>query len=140
MNVHIIKRDIVSADKEVGPAGRVQLRDALDRHAGGIVREEENWPVEGVIRILSSSATNPSTTTWKSYQDLHACKLIVPLLSISIQHPTSKDLDILATPAPESNRLLKAVVEVVGLPVGDVIGELYRQPPSSSHRMLLRQT
>jgi hypothetical protein len=36
----------------------------------------------------------------------------------------AEDLDILSTPDPEGNRLLERVVEVVRLPVLDVVGEL----------------
>jgi hypothetical protein len=36
-----------------------------------------------------------------SYQNLRACEIIVPLLTISIQRAFAKNLDILATPNPE---------------------------------------
>jgi hypothetical protein len=37
------------------------------------------------------------------YQNLQACKGIVPSLAISIQSTLAEDLDVLATPYPEGN-------------------------------------
>lgn len=51
-------------------------------------------------------------------------KFIVPLLAIAIQSAVTEDLDILTTPDPKGDGLLKVIVEVIGLPVIDVIGEL----------------
>jgi hypothetical protein len=59
-----------------------------------------------------------------SYQNLPASKGVVPSLTISIQSTLAEDFDILATPHPECNGLLESVVEVVRLPVLDIIGEL----------------
>lgn len=53
-------------------------------------------------------------------------KLVVPLLAVAIQSAVAEDLDILATPNPEGDGLLKGIIEVVGLPVVDVIGELHK--------------
>jgi hypothetical protein len=61
-----------------------------------------------------------------SYQNLLAGKRIIPFLAIAIERAVAKDLDVLAAPHPEGDGLLEIVVEIVGLPVGDVIGELHR--------------
>lgn len=61
-----------------------------------------------------------------AYQDLLPSKFIIPFLSIAVQHTTSEDLDVLTTPAPEGDGFLEVVVEVVGLPVGDVVGKLHK--------------
>lgn len=57
-------------------------------------------------------------------------KLVVPLLAVAIQSAVAEDLDILATPNPEGDGLLKGIIEVVGLPVVDVIGELHKSDHS----------
>ena len=54
MDKNIVKGDVVGAHKEVGPAGRVQLRDAFDADPGRVIREEQDGPVECVVRILFS--------------------------------------------------------------------------------------
>lgn len=51
-------------------------------------------------------------------------KLVVPLLAVAIQSAVAEDLDILTTPNPEGDGLLEVIVEVVGLPVVDIVGEL----------------
>lgn len=60
-----------------------------------------------------------------AYQDFLPGKLIIPLLTIPIEGALSKDLDILTTPYPECDRLLEIVVEVVRLPILDIVGELH---------------
>jgi hypothetical protein len=99
---HVVEGNIVAAHEEVGPAGRVQLRDALDADPRCVVREEQNGPVERIVGILFSSTPIPR---WNeaSYQNLRACEIIVPLLTISIQRALAKNLDILATPNPEGD-------------------------------------
>ena len=129
MNVHIIKRDIISANEKVCPARRVQLRDALDRDTGCVIGEEEDGTVECVVRVLlllSLSAYSFLAGMYVdvAYQNLLSSKLIIPFLPIAVQHTTPEDLDVLTTPAPEGDGLLEVVVEVVGLPVGDVVCEL----------------
>lgn len=52
-------------------------------------------------------------------------KCIVPLLAISIQDTTPEDLDVLATPSPEGYRFLEIVVEVIALPILNIVGELF---------------
>jgi hypothetical protein len=59
-----------------------------------------------------------------AHQNFHASKGIVPLLTIAIESTLSEDLDVLTTPHPESDRSLERVVEVVCLPVVDIVGEL----------------
>lgn len=58
------------------------------------------------------------------YQNLAARELIVPFLAITIESSLSEDFDVLPAPDPKGNRLLERVVEVVRLPVGDVVGKL----------------
>lgn len=60
-----------------------------------------------------------------SYQNLATRELIVPFLAITIESSLSEDLNVLTTPDPKGNRLLERVVEVVRLPVGDVVGKLH---------------
>lgn len=55
VDVHIVKRHVVGAHEEVGPAGRVQLRDAFHTDAGCVVCQEENGSVESVVRVLHLS-------------------------------------------------------------------------------------
>jgi hypothetical protein len=104
----IVKRNVLRVHKEISPAGRVQLRNPLDGHPGGIVCQEQNRPEVDIVRV----------------EDLVARKLIVPLLSIAVQGALSEDPDIIAAPYPEGDGLLEVVVEVVRLPVLDVVGEL----------------
>lgn len=59
-----------------------------------------------------------------THQDFTTRKCIVPCLAIAIERAVAEDLDILASPHPESDGLLEIVVEVVGLPVINVIGKL----------------
>lgn len=73
-----------------------------------------------------------------TYQDLLPRKLIIPFLSIAVQHTTPEDLDVLATPAPEGDGFLEVVVKVVGLPVGDVVCELSRTTEISIIFSILR--
>lgn len=53
----------------------------------------------------------------------------------------AKDLDVLSSPNPEGNRLLERIIEVVRLPVLDVVGELGKvsqtMTSSFSQNMLL---
>jgi hypothetical protein len=60
-----------------------------------------------------------------SYQYLLSSKIIIPLLTISIQGSLAKDLDVLTTPNPECDRLLEIIIEVVRLPICDIISELH---------------
>lgn len=60
-----------------------------------------------------------------AHQNFQAGKGIVPLLAIAIKSTLAEDLDILTTPNPESDRFLERVVEVVCLPVVDIVGELF---------------
>lgn len=61
-----------------------------------------------------------------THQDFTARKGIVPRLAIAIERAVAEDLNVLTSPDPESDGLLKIIVEVVGLPVIDVIGKLVR--------------
>ena len=130
MDIHIIKRDIIGPNEKVRPARRVQLRDALDRDTGCVIGEEEDGTVECVVRVLlllSLSAYSFLAGIYVdvAYQNLLSSKLIIPFLPIAVQHTTPEDLDVLTTPAPEGDGFLEVVVEVVGLPVGDVVCKLH---------------
>jgi hypothetical protein len=48
----VVEGDVVGAHEEVCPAWRVQLGDALHADASCVVGQEQNWPVEGVARVL----------------------------------------------------------------------------------------
>lgn len=70
----------------------------------------------------------------QTHQDLTTRKRIIPRLTIAIQSPLSENLNVLTTPDPESDRLLKVVIEIVRLPIFDIVGELIDpgQPPRNS--------
>lgn len=126
-DVNIIEGDILGVDKEVGPARGVQLSNPLDRHAGSVVRQEENRAEEVIAGFLFTLYQHQPRRTGcfsSTYQNLFTGKCVIPLLSITVQGTLSKDSDILTTPYPEGDGFLEVVVEVVGLPVIDVIGEL----------------
>jgi hypothetical protein len=59
-----------------------------------------------------------------AYQNLKSSKRIIPLLTVSVQSTLAEDLDVLSTPSPKGDRLLEGVVEVVCLPIVDIIGKL----------------
>src|SRR4051794_36931623 len=83
-----------------------------------------------------------------SYQNLPASKGVVPGLTISIQSTLAENFDVLATPNPEGNGLLESIVEVVCLPVLNIIRKLpmsawliplwQNDIPSIRHRAALR--
>jgi len=49
---NIIERDILGANEEVGPAGRVELSDTFDTDTSGIIGQEQNWAVVRIGRVL----------------------------------------------------------------------------------------
>lgn len=57
-------------------------------------------------------------------QNFAASEAVVPRLSIPIHRAFAIDLDILSTPDHKCDTLLEGIVEVVVLPVFDVVGEL----------------
>lgn len=59
-----------------------------------------------------------------TYENLKSCKPIIPGLAITIKCSGPKDLDVLAAPLPEGYRLLEWMIEIVVLPVCDVVCEL----------------
>lgn len=63
--------------------------------------------------------------SWMSDQNLAASKAVVPRLSIPIHRAFTIDFNILSTPDHEGDTLLEGIVEVVVLPVFDIVGELY---------------
>lgn len=60
-----------------------------------------------------------------AHQDLTTSKAIVPCLTITVHRSLAVDADVFATPDHESDTLLERVVEVVALPIRNVIGELH---------------
>ena len=76
----------------------------------------------------------------RTHQNLTASEAIVPCLTITIHRSLTINLDILATPDHESDALLEGVVEVVVLPILNIVGELEilcqtRSPKSSFLRL-----
>jgi hypothetical protein len=59
-----------------------------------------------------------------AYKNFLSCKTVPPSLAVSIESSCAENLDVLAAPFPESDGLLEGVVEVVVLPVCDIVGEL----------------
>lgn len=55
MDENVVERDVFGADEEVGPAGRVELRNPFDRDPGGVLSHEENGPIVLVVGILGFS-------------------------------------------------------------------------------------
>lgn len=108
MDKHIIERDVLAAHEEIRPTRRIQLLDALDGHSRRIVRREQDRSQEHIVWV----------------EDLPACELVVPPLAVSVQHARPEDLDVFAAPYPEGDGFLEVEVEVVALPVGDVVCEL----------------
>ena len=99
---NIVEDDILGVDEEVGPARRVQLSNSLDRYAGSVVCQEENWAVVVIIVVLHTYQQETSfSSALFTYQNLPPSKVIVPLLSITVHSTLPKDLDILTTPNPE---------------------------------------
>lgn len=49
----IVERDVLGADEEVGPTGRVELGDTLNGHTGSVVSHKENGTVKGIVRVLN---------------------------------------------------------------------------------------
>lgn len=58
-------------------------------------------------------------------QNLATSKAVVPCLSIPVHRAFAIDSDVLSTPDHEGDTLLEGIVEVVILPVFNVVGELY---------------
>lgn len=109
MDENIIERNVLAADEEIRPARRIQLLDPFDGHPRRIVRREQNRSIENIVRV----------------EDLSPSELVVPALAVAVQYPRPKDLDVFSAPHPECDGLLKIEVEVVRLPVGDVVCELF---------------
>jgi hypothetical protein len=60
----------------------------------------------------------------ETYQNFLARKSVIPSLTIAIHGTTPIDLDILSAPDNPSDALLEGIVEIVGLPILDIISEL----------------
>jgi hypothetical protein len=60
----------------------------------------------------------------ESYKNFLPSKPIIPSLAIPIERSRPKDPDILSAPFPERDGILERVVEVVVLPVSDIVREL----------------
>jgi hypothetical protein len=90
-----------------------------------VISQKENGPVEFVLWI----------------QNLSARKAVPPRLAIAVDHTLAVDFDVselesvhlhglqrlhdlLSAPHPKCNTLLEVIVEVIGLPVFDVVREL----------------
>ena len=78
------------------------------------------WSSPGVRSIVYLASLVVDT-----HKNFQTGKAVVPSLTVAVQSSLAEDLDVLSTPDPEGNRLLEGVVEVVLLPVLDIIGELH---------------
>lgn len=59
-----------------------------------------------------------------TYQNFTSCKTIIPSLPITVKNTTAEDLDVFTSPFPKRDGLLEWMVEVVALPVSNVVCEL----------------
>lgn len=110
MNENVIERNIIGANKKVGPAGRVQLRDSFHTDTRSILCQKENRSIESVVRVLQRSGLVKLfnlRAAFTPYQNLTARELVVPFLPITIECSLAKDLDIVSTPSPKRDRLLE---------------------------------
>jgi hypothetical protein len=63
--------------------------------------------------------------TSPTYQNIASSfEAIPPSLSVSVECTTTKNLYIFTAPLPESNAALERVIDVIGLPIFDVIRKL----------------
>lgn len=90
------------------PNRGVDHADSGDLEICTILSIEQDWTIVCVIRV----------------ENLSACKAIIPCLPIAIESARTKYLNISTTPFPESDGFLERMVEVVALPVSDVVREL----------------
>ncbi len=122
----------LTCDNEIRPDWRSGKFDTFNIEIRCIFSIEQNWTIVSVIRILQiiniSDVLSHPHHLWarliRTYQDLSTCKSIIPSLAISIDYTSSIDLDIFASPFPPRDRVLERVVEVIVLPVCNVVGEL----------------
>jgi hypothetical protein len=75
---------------------------------GRIIGEKQNWAVVCVATIKNFTAS----------------ETIIPCLTVAIQRTITIDAYVLAAPNPEGDGFLKGIVEIVRLPVCDVVGKL----------------
>lgn len=68
--------------------------------------------------------TDLSVTTHTPYQNLAAGKAVIPCLTIAVHRSFTIDLDVFATPDHEGDALLEGVVEIVVLPIFNIVSEL----------------
>lgn len=125
IDVNVVEGYVLSAHHESRPAWRIFEMEARDFDVGRVVGEEEDGSVEFVVRV----------------ENFRARKAVPPCLAVSVDHARTIDLDIpgpklvpdrginvglflLPAPCPECNTLLEVIVEVISLPVLDVVGEL----------------
>ena len=83
----------LTGDDKVGPARRVLEVNSLNIQTGGVLGVEENG-TEVLVRLV---------------QNLFTGKLVPPSLTVSVQHSVTVDLDVLASPLPEHDRVLLKV-------------------------------
>lgn len=84
---------ILTSNDKVGPAGRILEVDSLNVQTSCVLGVEENG-TEVLVRLV---------------QDLFTGKLVPPTLTVSVQHSVTVDLDVLASPLPEHDRVLLKV-------------------------------
>jgi len=76
-----------------------------------------------VGRILGIKQDGPQVVVVRR-QDLEPRELVPPPLTIAVQRPVAKDLNVLATPFPEHDAVLEGVMKGILLPKGRVVGKL----------------
>src|SRR6266540_1446594 len=98
-------------------------------HTCRIVRQEQNGSQISIVRILSFSSSASiyikiDSVRLSTYQYLRPSKSIIPSLAIPIQSPSTINLDIPSSPYPERDRFLERIIEIILLPVLNIVREL----------------
>jgi hypothetical protein len=124
INSYIVKRDIVCADEEGIPARGIKEADSFDGNTCGVVCQEQDGTIISIARILVKVSIKILILVSVIYQNFEPSKSVIPSLTIAIQSSTTVNLDVFTSPYPECDRLLEGVIEVVRLPVLDIVGEL----------------
>lgn len=92
----IVFEGLLTGDEKVGPAGRVLEVNALDINTSSILGVEEDRSEVGIVLV----------------ENLLAGELVPPSLTVTVQNTLSVDLDLLAAPLPEHDRVLHPLANI----------------------------
>lgn len=140
VDVNIVEYNVLGSHEKRRPARRIFQVETRDLNVRSVVSEKEDRAIVFVFGI----------------KDLCAREAIPPGLSVAIENTGAINLDVpivvsncklsveclylLATPYPKCNTFLEVVVEVVGLPILDVICELSILAMRCSSNLAVRST